>query len=687
MSSNTKSLGLAKLESSGLTLEDGKALGFEFLEPTQTAALHQSFKPLPSLKIPYWDPRQPTKLIQPRPSWPGFFRLRYLVEPITFDKDGKPKKTRYVQPPDSGVAAYFPRLIDWTTILNDPTYTINITEGELKAAKAAKEGFPTIGLGGVYNFRAARAGIAFLPELEKINWVKRRVNIVFDSDLKTNKNVAEALNILAEELYLRGATPYFYVLPELIENGKTGLDDFLIAEPADKLEAMLEDHSDPLTLARPLWELNRQFVFVLNPGLIVATDTNHRMSSTAFKDAYGNNYHAEQLLKPDGSISLKRVSTAKAWLEWPLRDTVGQITYAPGRPARVEHENVKRTAYNIWPGWGCSPKKGNVKPFIDLCRHLFRGTPSEDLQWFLRWCAYPIQYPGTKLTSSVVFYGARHGTGKSLVGYTLGRIYGRNFTDIKQADLVGTFNEWANGRQFVLADDVTGTNNRQDADVIKKLISQENIWINTKNVPQYAIPDCINYLFTTNQPDAFFLEDDDRRFFIHEVRVEPLPEEFYVDYGLWLDGGGASHVFHYLLNYDLGDFQPHAHARRTAAKDRMTADTRSDLGSWVRQLLDSPDVVLRLGEAKIPGDLFTNSQLLELYDPTDKRRVTANGLGRELKRAGAFQVLDGALIRGPNGIADRYYVIRNQSEWLTTTAEKVQQHLAGEAPKTRRRKF
>src|SRR5690606_17830809 len=153
--------------------------------------------------------------------------------------------------------------------------------------------------------------------------------------------------------------------------------------------------------------------------------------------------------------------------------------------------------------------------------------------------------PGVKMFSSAVVYGIKHGTGKSLIGYTLGRIYGKNFTEIKQKDLHSQFNEWAEARQFVMGDDITGSDKRHDADILKTLITQQELRINPKYVSSYVVPDCINYFFTSNQPDAFFLEDDDRRFFVHEVKVGPLPEEFYMDYELWLHTGGAAAVFHY----------------------------------------------------------------------------------------------------------------------------------------------
>ena len=366
------------------------------------------------------------------------------------------------------------------------------------------------------------------------------------------------------------------------------------------------------------------------------------------------------------------MSAAAAWLKWPLRTEVTKLTYQPGAERFITEP---RPLYNIWPGWGVEPIEDDVSLFLTLVDHIFTNAEPEAKDWFLKWCAYPLQHPGVKLFSSVVIHGIRHGTGKSLLGYTLARIYGKNFTEISQMDLHGAFNEWAEGKQFVMGDDVTGSNKRQDADFLKKLITQRELRVNGKYVPTYTVPDCINYFFTANHPDSFFLEDDDRRFFIHEVQVGPLPEEFYVEYDLWLDTGGSSAVFQYLLDLDLGEFNPAAPAFKTAAKERMIANVQSDLAGWVRQLLATPDHVLRVGELVIDKDLFTSKELLQFYDPSGKTGTTANGLGRELARAGIRQVSNGRPIRLADGSQGRYYAVRNVDNWMKSQPQAAVVHL------------
>ena len=455
------------------------------------------------------------------------------------------------------------------------------------------------------------------------------------------------------------------------------MDDFLIHEHGGPDEfATLLSEAEPLGLSRALFHLNDRYVYVADPGLIVNDKTNAKHSPGAFKEhvAAPAVFIAREFT-PEGDIRTKTTSAAAAWIKWPLRRAVDKITYAPGKEKFIEQG---ATMYNTWQGWGLEPRKGDVSLFLDLVDHLFQGADPGAKQWFLRWCAYPLQNPGVKMNSDVLIYGRKHGTGKSLIGYTLGRIYGKNFTEIKQSDLHANHNEWAENKQFIMGDDITGSNKREDNDLLKNLVTQREIRLNPKYIPSYVVPDVINYYFTANNPDTFFMDDDDRRHFIHEVKVQPLEEVFYVEYDLWLDSGGASAVFDYLLKLDTGEFNPAARAFDTNAKKRMIGDTQSDLGAWVRRLIDDPDNVLRIGNIRLKKDLFSNRELLELYDPERRTGTTANGLGRELRRAGIDMVNDGKTVRLPEG-SERLYAVRHAEQWQGVDVDTLIKHVTESA--------
>jgi hypothetical protein len=662
-------LATAKLAESGLSSEAFETLKMEALPAAATARLARGFAAVPSLLIPYFgvDGKRTS-----------FFRARYLASPPPSFKGEPPK---YAQPSGSGVAAYLPPTVAWAQVARDPRVDLFVTEGELKAAAAAYAGLPTIGLGGVFNFQSAKDGVAFLPELEAIDWRRRTTFVIFDSDFSTNAQVMVALNRLVARLTARGALARIVTLPALPGQRKTGLDDFLVARGADELHELIDDARED-RLGAELWRLNEELIYIMDPGLVVQTATGQRMAPGAFvAHHYANRTFDQVVVNASGARRVRRVNLAAEWLTWPHRTQRARLTYRPGEPPVLDE------AFNTWRP-GPEPRRGDMRPWHRLLDHLFSDAEPEARVWFERWCAFPFRYPGSKLFTSAVLWGVEHGTGKSLVGYTLGRAYGlHNFAELAEADLTSSFTEWAADKQFALGDDVTGNDRRHHADHLKKMITQDSMRINIKHLPSFVVPDCLNYLFTSNQPDAFFLDDRDRRFFVHEVTVGALDEEFYVAYDLWMRSNEGPPALAWYLTHEveLGDFNASAHALVTQAKRRMTDHARSDVGAWVQRLLEDPDATLRVGEASLEGDLFTNRELLVLYDPGERSRVTANGLGRELTRAGFVQVLGGRPVRAPGRALDRYYAVRNGATWARADHAAVVTHLAAGARRGRRR--
>lgn len=659
-------LGKKKLLSSGITTSQGAALGM--YEVASAATIDKHFEARPALVIPYFGSDK--KPLAAHPKWPDFYRIRYLDKPPQgFEQIAGAKDQRYAQPPRTGVCAYFPLTADWKTIKDDPEYELIITEGELKAAAATEAGFPTIGLGGVWNFRSSKDGTWFLPELEDFDWAQRTVFICFDSDYLTKPNVCLAINGLCEELQERGAIVKLLALPEDPddEEKKVGLDDYLLEHNADDLKELLFN-SDALGMTRSLWKMNSEVVYVENPGMIVAEETMQKMNADMFKghSRWATASATETKVSPKGALIREKVPAAPVWIRWPLRRSVKCLTYKPGD----ERITLEREL-NQWPGWGVEPKKGDVDPWLKLTKFIFADAEPGILEYFYDWCAYPVQNPGTKLFVGVVIHGVAQGTGKTFIGYTLGKIYGENFKEIDDDDLEESY--WAENKQFILGDEITGKDNRQYMNKLKRLITKSTVNINIKFVPQYELPNAMNFMFTSQHGDSFFLEDKDRRFLVIEVVGDPLPDKFYADYEKWYDGDGPAHLMQWLLDRKISkDFNPSARAPKTYAKERMIAATKGDAGSWVSDLMHYPDQILKFGDMRHTRDMFTSKELLDLYEKDHPNsRVTAVGLGRQLSAAGFRQVYNGQPLEGSDGKMGRYFAVRNADKWLKVKDKKT----------------
>src|SRR5262249_35671303 len=147
------------------------------------------------------------------------------------------KAVKYESPLGSGNRVYIPPGVG--AALADPAKEVVLVEGEKKALAGTQDGFPTIGLSGVWNWVVKRPKDAWtgggpgrrklIDALERVHWDRRKVTIAFDSDLKEKPEVEWARWHLSRALAERGADVCVIDLPSGPGGAKCGLDDFLAA--------------------------------------------------------------------------------------------------------------------------------------------------------------------------------------------------------------------------------------------------------------------------------------------------------------------------------------------------------------------------------------------------------------------------------------------------------------------------
>jgi hypothetical protein len=532
---------------------------------------------------------------------------------------------------------------NWAEIMASAAEQLIITEGEFKAACANYHTeYATLGLGGVWNWRAKKHGITMLSQLEEFVWREREVFILFDSDAVTNPDVRAAECALARSLAKRGAHVYIGRLPAL-DGAKTGLDDFLQKADAAALNTVLEeavawgDHE-------ALVQLNTEVAYVENPSLVVRLrtpeghDAHYEMTPKLFsEEVYKTRSHVVIEETKQGLKEVKK-STAKEWFEWPGRATYHKMTYAPGKPRVLPSGEL-----NSWTAWGIEPTPGNVQPWHDLLSFLF-DDDHEARSWFERWVAYPMQNPGAKMRSAAMIWGLQHGTGKSWVGELLCAIYGENAETINDKQLNSQFTTWAYRKQFVALDEVNDENTYAKqrtafARELNRLITQTTLSINRKYMPEMTTPSVFNLYFNSNDPNSLTLAKNDRRIFVHEVKTQKrIAEPLRAELERWRDSGGLSHLFHYFLSLDLGDMAPSSIPPLTAAKSDMINIGHSMIESWALDAAADPDRMITDGVDRVKWSLVTMDEIVRMIDPDDKHKLAWNVVGPILRRAGFVPV-------------------------------------------------
>jgi len=633
---------LDDLKRSGLTKTHAKELSLKTVDQQQLSDL-AGFPTGPGYEIPYTD--FGGKLIE-------FSRYK-LFFPVSI----RDRNIRYWQPQKSLPHIYIPALIDWEQVLADPQLEVWITEGEKKAAALCALGVPCVAVSGVWAWTSKKQHQQLLPELKVL--VPRPFVLCFDSDADENPSIKGALSALAVELERLGGTVRFCKLPTLKRGTKTGLDDFLVHHKKKAIEKLIELPKEQMGLSAAMQALNNEVFYVEEQQQLFNLSIHKFCNPQQLTGVIMSN---RTVITYDRGGNPKQVNVAAEWLKWPHRKVVASLDYVPGEPPELPNGR-----YNLWKGWPVEPKKGDCSLFLELFDYLSQDLSSEQKEWWRQWLAYPLQHPGTKMFTACVVYSHFQGTGKTLLGYTMGRLYGDNYVEATQENLHSSFNDWARCKQFIVGDEITGSDKRSDADRLKHMITRAKVIINEKYQPAYSLPDVCNYYLTTNQPDSLYVEATDRRFFVVETKQKPLSRQFYKAYDkFYRSDTGAAAIFHYLLGVDTSSFNPSAPAPQTAAKQAMHLISGTECDGMVRELLRAPQAVLQLGGQPVQRELFTLHELQVLLDPHE--RVGRMQIARSLRRLGAPP----PFVTGLTGGAKALYCIANFEHWLKAShAERV----------------
>ena len=272
---------------------------------------------------------------------------------------------------------------------------------------------------------------------------------------------------------------------------------------------------------------------------------------------------------------------------------------------------------NLYGGWPTVPKKGNCQALLDLLEFLCinESNAREMFRWVLCWLAYPIQHPGAKMRTALIFHGPQ-GAGKNLFFEAIMTIYGDYGRIVDQAAIEDKFNDWASRKLFLIADEVVA---RQELfhvkNKLKHFVTGDWIRINPKNVAAHDERNHVNIVYLSNEHQPLVLEKDDRRHLVIWTPPADAPE-LYAAVGAEIAAGGIAALHDYLLTLDLGDFGEHTKPPMTDAKRDLI---EVSLGSTERFLDD-----WRSGALDLPFCPVAGSELYRGYERWCKR----NGISR-----------------------------------------------------------
>jgi putative DNA primase/helicase len=244
-----------------------------------------------------------------------------------------------------------------------------------------------------------------------------------------------------------------------------------------------------------------------------------------------------------------------------------ELQFEPGR-------ELEAPRINLFDGFDMQPKKGDCRPIIELLQYLCgesAATPegcAEVCAWVLRWLALPLQRPGAKMRSALVFHGPQ-GAGKNLLFEIVAGIYGKYAMVVGQDQLEDKFNDWASMKLFLIGDEVVA---RQELyhhkNKLKAFITGETIQINAKMMPLRTEANHCNVVFLSNEQQPLALEPGDRRYMV--VYTPPRDEKgLYARVAECLAKGGAAAFYNFLMTVPLDGFDEFQIPPMTRAKEDL----------------------------------------------------------------------------------------------------------------------
>ncbi len=347
------------------------------------------------------------------------------------------------------------------------------------------------------------------------------------------------------------------------------------AKPAAKGGKGREAKKKPLDWGR-FNELIEHFVLIYGTDTVFDCRMRMVLKVNALRLAYGTDY-------------------VKAWL-----GSAGRRMLLPEQLVFDPTGTHAEDCINLFDGFALSPQEGPCDEMLELLSHLCGESADTEegiqtvIDWVLDWLAYPLQHPGAKMASALVFHGPQ-GTGKNRFFEAIAAIYGRYAMVVGQDQLEDKFNDWASQKLFLIGDEVVA---RQELfhvkNKLKSFITGETIQINTKMLPLRTERNHVNVVFLSNENQPLALEPGDRR---HLVVYTPptAASDLYDRVTRFLEAGGAARFMAYLLKRDLSHFGPHTKPLMTTAKSDLIElglkPSERFVREWIKGYLPLPLMV------------------------------------------------------------------------------------------------
>ncbi|XAZ24017.1 DUF5906 domain-containing protein [Sinorhizobium sp. B11] len=262
-----------------------------------------------------------------------------------------------------------------------------------------------------------------------------------------------------------------------------------------------------------------------------------------------HNYHENDRVPKDKTTE----PLSKQWMRSKHRRSYPNgIVFAPNR--------VVEGAYNHWQGFSVEPD-GNrsCALFLDHLLTIFCNGNEEHFWYLLGWLAHMVQKPEEKPGVAVIAIGKK-GAGKDTVADYVGSLFQNHYITIgNQEQMTGKFNAHQERCLLLSVQEGFWAGDKKAEGQLKYLITSNNVMIEPKGMNAFPIKSVLRLFISSNERWVVPATQDERRFFVLNVSSQRCNDHKYFDaLHNEMNNGGREALLHYLLTYDISDFQVRA---------------------------------------------------------------------------------------------------------------------------------
>lgn len=293
-------------------------------------------------------------------------------------------------------------------------------------------------------------------------------------------------------------------------------------------------------------------------------------------------YHvaSREHLRPqafDSTFSSQRVRKGRFsefLLDGEFIQTVHDLDYQPESSDRFIVKDGL-TWLNTYRPSDVVATNGDWTRFTDFMGYLI---PDDDERaHVLKMLAWTVRNPGKKLRHALLLRSEHQGVGKTMLTEIWSKLLGpHNVRKTTTEEVSGNFQGFIKENLLVILEELNWGVGPIGYNRMKDLITSDIAVVNEKFMPVRHWPNFATFVILTNLATPIIIEDKDRRLFFVDSPAVARDKGYYQEFATWWQANlGVIRAF--LDTVDLSGFDHYAQPPMTGAKERLIADSRSDL--------------------------------------------------------------------------------------------------------------